>query len=230
MVIQGVKLQALVDTGSTHTFIHDEMARRLGLNIAFRPGISVKVANGDCVMSPGVCRNTAVAIGKDTFNIDCFALALDGFDVVLGVKWLKTLGTVSFDFGELWMAFWRDGKPVCWQGIDGAVQPTLAIAATENLMEVLLSEYADIFSEPRGLPPPHRHDHRIHLLPDSVPVAVRPYRYLQLLKDEMEWQCADMLAQGIIRPSTSPFSSPVLLVKKPDDTWRFCVDYRTLND
>jgi hypothetical protein len=75
-----------------------------------------------------------------------------------------------------------------------------------------------------------RHDHHIRLLPGSLPVAVRPYRYPQLLKDEIERQCDDMLQQGIIRECNSAFSSRVLLVKKADGSWRFCVDYRALNE
>jgi hypothetical protein len=62
-----------------------------------------------------------------------------------------------------------------------------------------------------------------------APIVVRPYRYLQLVKDELERQCHDMLKQGIIQPSSFAFSSPVLLVKKHDGTWRFRVDYRALN-
>jgi hypothetical protein len=56
-----------------------------------------------------------------------------------------------------------------------------------------------------------------------APVPLHP-------SDELERQCAAMLAQGIIRPSMAAFSASVLLVKKADNTRCFCVDYRTLNE
>jgi hypothetical protein len=112
----------------------------------------------------------------------------------------------------------------------GAPAPQcVALSESRELLTTLLDSYTDIFDEPRGLPPPRRHDHRIRLLPGTPPVAVRPYRYPQLLKDEIERQCDDMLQQGIIRECTSAYSSSVLLVKKADKSWRFCVDYHEIN-
>ncbi|WVZ92138.1 hypothetical protein U9M48_038225 [Paspalum notatum var. saurae] len=228
--VAGESLLALVDSGSTHTFIHQDTARRLQLPITERKGMTVKVANGERVSSAGLCAAMDVHIQDETFSLDCYVLTLDGFDIVLGVHWLKTLGPIIWDFTKLSMSFCRDGHRVHWQGLSDQTRRLQSITAGEDLMQALLAAHSHLFDRPHQLPPARRHDHRIHLLPDTPPVAIRPYRYPQLLKDEIERQCDDMLQEGIIRESTSPFSSPVLLVKKHDGNWRFCVDYRGLNN
>jgi hypothetical protein len=101
--------------------------------------------------------------------------------------------------------------------------------STNSLLDELLGSFPDVFVEPTGLPPARARDHRIIHKPDAPPVAVQPYRYPTAHKDELERQCATMIEQGIVRRSDSAFSSPVLLVKKPDGSWQFCVDYRAPN-
>lgn len=86
-----------------------------------------------------------------------------------------------------------------------------------------------MFSTPHGLPPNRPHDHHIHLIPNVGPVNARLYRYPHFQKEVMAKLIAEMLKEGLIRPSNSPYSSPVLLVKKKDGSRRFCVDYRALN-
>jgi len=58
------------------------------------------------------------------------------------------------------------------------------------------------------------HRDLIQLLPGAPPVNIRPYKYSPAQKDEKEKQLAEMLKNGIIKPSQSPYASPVLLVKK----------------
>jgi hypothetical protein len=162
--------------------------------------------------------------------MDSYTLPLEGFDVILDVQWLKSLGPIVWDFTTLSMAFLRNGRSVCLHGCGGSPNTLCSISQQDDMLASLLNAYVDIFEELCGLPSQRRHDHRIHLLPGTAPVAMRLYRYPQLLKDEVERQCTDMLMQGTIRLSTSLVSSPVLLVKKADKSWWFCVDYRALNE
>lgn len=94
----------------------------------------------------------------------------------------------------------------------------------------MLSEYNGVFGEPNKLPPHRQYDHAITLVEGTQPANARPYRYSPLQKDEIERQVREMLDSGVIAHSMSPYAAPVLLVKKKDGSWRFCVDYRRLND
>ena len=93
----------------------------------------------------------------------------------------------------------------------------------------ILDRYACVFAEPVGFPPSKLEDHRIHLLPGSIPPNIRPYRYPFHQKTKIELLVRDLLKQGIIRPSTSSFSSPVLLVRKKYGSWHLCIDFQALN-
>ncbi|WVZ93533.1 hypothetical protein U9M48_039504 [Paspalum notatum var. saurae] len=234
--IQGHCCVALLDSGSMANFINADIIRDLQLATDPRPSLRVLVANGDRVPCQGVARNVVLAVDKETFTIGCYGIVLGAFDLILRVNFLKTLGPILWDFTAMHMSFTRGGQRVRWDGLgtrdDTRPGPAVhAATATgeQPLLDALLQHFTDVFQEPRGLPPARPYDHRIHLLPGTAPIAVRPYRYPQLQKDELKRQCAAMLAQGIIRPNTSPFSAPVLLVHKADGSWRFCINYRALN-
>jgi hypothetical protein len=230
VVVGATTLIALLDTGSTHNFIAEEAARRSGLPILPRPRLTAMVANDEKVSCPGVIRHAPITINEFSFVVDLFVLPLAGYDLVLDTEWMENLGRLTWDFTAGTVSFVRQGRTICWAGVPlpEAVE-SCASATSAPLLDELLAGFGEVFKEPQSLPPMRNRDHAITHKPDAQPVAVCPYRYPAAHKDEMERQCAEMIKQGIVHRSVSSFSSPVLLVKKADVAWRFCVDYWALN-
>lgn len=186
-----VQCLTLLDSGSTHNFIRGDIARRIGLHFEPYPGIGVVVANGDRVECRGLARDVVIRIAAETFSVDCYTIPLDRWDMVLGVAFLCTLGPILWDFDDLCMAFTRGGHRVFWRGVGStrhyvpstrlhSLRASAGPAPTSKreedeqaVLARLLASFDDVFAEPTGLPPARPCDHRIHLLPNTPPVAVR---------------------------------------------------------
>lgn len=259
-VIKGKRVSVLIDSGSTHSFIDTRMVKQLGLVAEVVPPLIVSVADGSRIIVDAVCKDLQCKIQGHSFNQDLRLFPLGGSDVILGVDWLKLFNPITFDYQSLRITLIKDGIPITLQGdnnegslqaisgkklskmlkasqgvtqgficmINATTVPEKPTIPTE-LMTVL-QKYKSVFTEPQGLPPVRKHDHKIPLLQGSQPVNQRCYRVPYVQKTEIERQVKEMLNSGIIQESSSPFASPIILVKKKDGTWRMCVDYRRLNE
>jgi hypothetical protein len=88
---------------------------------------------------------------------------------------------------------------------------------------IVTARYLNLFYGP---PPDRGFEHIIEL---EECKAITTYRHPKRYKDEIEKAIKELLDMGHIRPSSSPFASSVVLVKKKDGTIRMCIDYRALN-
>ena len=94
-------------------------------------------------------------------------------------------------------------------------------------LQMVINKHSNFFEDiPKGLPPICDFDNSIHLIPGHVPPNIRPYRYPYSQKSEIECMVAKMLEAGIIRPSQSSYSAPVVMVANPNGSWCMCHDYR----
>jgi hypothetical protein len=102
-----------------------------------------------------------------------------------------------------------------------------------NLFEEIriVSEFPDVFPEELpSMPPEHKVEFAIELIPGTTPISKRAYRVSKPELVELKKWIDELLEKGYIRPSTSPWAAPVLFVEKKDGTKRMCIDYISLNE
>ncbi|KFK28310.1 hypothetical protein AALP_AA8G499800 [Arabis alpina] len=258
--IQTTEVVVLIDSGASHNFVSEQLVHRLGLQSAKTGSYGVLTGGGMTVRGAGVCRGLVLLLQGLRIRDDFLPLELGSADVILGIKWLSSLGEMKVNWGRQYMRFSLGGETAVLQGDPGQGCSAISLKSlmravkdqgvgllveynglqsldqvagfTTEVPQALVSvmdQFPQVFEDPQGLPPTRGRAHEINLESGAKAVSVRPFRYPQTQKAEIEKQVTAMLAAGIIQESTSTFSSPVLLVKKKDGSWRFCIDYRALN-
>lgn len=77
----------------------------------------VRVANGQCLHSKGVCEEFNLRVQGNNLQTSFYLLQLAGCDMVLGIQWLQTLGSITWDFSKLVMTFVHKVKHVNLKGL-----------------------------------------------------------------------------------------------------------------
>lgn len=241
--IQGKPIVVLVDSGSSSSFLAASIADQLIHLPRISITASVKIANGNLLRCTAMLPSCKFVIMGHQFKHDLKILPLDSYDLILGMDWLEQYSPMNIRWKSKWLSLPYQGTTIVLQGLTSPpstdlVFQLLAVDSPESSdtptplpaeIAALIHEFPGVFTAPSSLPPARSCDHAILLVSGASPVNIRAYRYPPTLKDEIERQITDMLDKGFIQSSTSPFSSPVLLVRKKDGSWRFCVDYRYLN-
>lgn len=110
--IHGHLIQSHVDSGSTHNFLQDRVARHLNLLVDASSLFSVTVGNGKTLRCSGICAATPIVVADHPFSLDLCILPLHGADIILGVQWLEDLGPVTFDYSNMRVSFTLNNQPI----------------------------------------------------------------------------------------------------------------------
>ena len=109
-------------------------------------------------------------------------------------------------------------------------KPKFRVVKHLKEIETLLHKYEKNFRDlPHCKPPDRGVDHNIVLEEGTSHIKISPYRHLKKFRDDIEKDIQELLELGLIIPSSSPYASSVVLLKKKDGTLRMCIEFRYLN-
>jgi hypothetical protein len=227
----------LFDSSASHSFISAEYVVKYNLPISLlKCRMVISSPSGD-MPARQVCPRVNIKIRGVDFITNIIIFDSKGIDVILGMDWLSK-HKVLIDCAKKSVKFTtEDGKELVY-GTELLVTSKGAtnhlklnkLEADQNQDVWIVDQYPDVFPEElSGKPPDRNIEFVIELIPGTAPIYKSPYRMSDKQLAGLKEQIYELQGKGYIRPSLSPWGSPVIFVPKKDGTQRMCIDYRALN-
>ena len=217
-------VDALIDTGSCVTLMRADIFQ----DLCTRSRRSITLQQGPRLHS--VAGTPLDVLGQTEWKFDgckpCTLVIIRNCikDCILGIDFLRAANAQLLIGKEQIILYGR--KYVSRRSDDSNVG---AVDTEHSEINAILTRYDHIFSTDL-----HKLGH-CEIEPCNIdtqghdPIKQRPYRLPLTKRKIVEEQIQEMRDAGVIRPSSSPWASPVVLVPKKDGSTRFCIDYRKLN-
>lgn len=209
----GEQQQVLIDTGSTISTISKKAAERINLiDQKCRPAL-IRYGNESTQETDRQASWKFYLENADQTMAKLYVVQDQSEEVILGMDWLMSDNILLFPKNKM-------VKMIKSENIN-SMELINEDTIKKEFPELLPK---DTFQSITNAPYKHKID-----TGDASPIASRDYRRSFMENQTIAEEVKKMLASGVIVPSTSNWCSPVVLIKKPNGEFRFCIDYRNLN-
>ncbi|GKB12084.1 putative reverse transcriptase domain-containing protein [Tanacetum coccineum] len=232
-------VRVFFDSGANRSFISVSLASKLKIpSITIDTFYDIKMADGNLVRTNTVIKGCTLTLLNQPLIIGSHPLSLVVSEVVIGMDWLsKYHAKILYDEKVVHIPI--NGETLIIRGDRSKTRLNLiSCIKTERyisrgcqvfMIQVMekksdekkledipvVKEFLDVFPKDLpGIPPVRQVEFQIDLIPGAAPVARTPYRLAPSEMQELSNQLQELTDRGFIRPSTSPWGAPVLLLKR----------------
>nr|GEU29001.1 putative reverse transcriptase domain-containing protein [Tanacetum cinerariifolium] len=230
-LINNCYAKILFDTGIDRSFVSTTFSALIDITpTTLENHYDVELADGKIIGVNIIVRGCTLNFMNHPFNIDLMPVPLGSFDVIIGLDWLtKYHGVIICDEKSIRVSFRREMDVMSFWHTLPRRKPKTSRRRSDLKMCRLSETFLKLFEDLPGVPPTRQVEFQIDLVPGAAPVAWAPYRLALSEMKELAEQLLELSDKGFIRLSSSSWGAPVLFVKKKDESFRMCIDYRELN-